>query len=123
MKRHTLHTLFPFIFLSFLLLSIDASAVDTQVLADSLQALYVPFSSVWSPQVKVKQVRVNGNNITVRTNGVLGGIVFTPSELTAMRKQVSLWILGHGRGKVSIYSNTYELGELVPDRLQRRTSK
>ena len=54
MKRHTLHTLFPFIFLSFLLLSIDASAVDTQVLADSLQALYVPFSSVWSPQVKVK---------------------------------------------------------------------
>ena len=123
MKRHTIHTLFPFIFLSFLLLSIDASAVDTQVLADSLQALYVPFSSVWSPQVKVKQVRVNGNNITVRTNGVLGGVVFTPSELTAMRKQVSLWILGHGRGKVSIYSNTYELGELVPDRLQRRKSK
>lgn len=117
MNRYFLSTIFLFFF------TIHTSAVDTQVLADSLQARYVPFSAVWSPRVKVKQVRVNGSSVTVRTNGVLGGVVFTPSELTAMRKQVSLWVLGHPRGKVSIYSNRYELGELVPDRLQKRKSK
>lgn len=121
MRRIRIHL--HYIFFILLLLSAEVSAVDTQVLADSLQARYVPFSAVWSPQVKVKQVRVNGSNVTVRTNGVLGGVVFTPSELADMRKQVSLWVLGHGRGKVSIYSNKYELGELVPDRLQKRKSK
>lgn len=121
MRRIRIHS--HYIFFILLLLSAKVSAVDTQVLADSLQARYVPFSAVWSPQVKVKQVRVNGSNVTVRTNGVLGGVVFTPSELTAMRKQVSQWVLGHPRGKVSIYSNKYELGELVPDRLQKRKSK
>ena len=123
MRLLTKHILPPIIFLLLLLLPADALAVDTQALADSLQARYVPFSSAWSPRVKVKQVRVNGSNITVRTNGVLGGVVFTPSELTAMRKQVSLWVLGHPRGKVSIYTNKYELSELIPDRLQRRKSK
>ena len=117
MNRYFFSTTFLFFF------TIHTLAVDTQVLADSLQARYVPFSEVWSPKVKVKQVRVNGNNVTVRTNGVLGGVVFTPSELVALRKQVSLWVLGHPRGKVSIYSRKYELSELIPDRLQRRKSK
>ena len=87
MNRYFFSTIFLFFF------TIHTLAVDTQVLADSLQARYVPFSEVWSPKVKVKQVRVNGNNVTVRTNGVLGGVVFTPSELVALRKQVSLWVL------------------------------
>ena len=100
-----------------------AYAVDTQALADSLQARYVPFSAVWSPCVKVKQVRVKGNSVTVRTNGTLGGVVFTPGELAEMRKQVSMWVLGHPKGKISVYSNKYELGELVPDRLQKRKEK
>ncbi|MGN0234752.1 MAG: hypothetical protein ACI4BD_00335 [Paludibacteraceae bacterium] len=121
MRRTRINSLY--ILFAFLLLSADVLAVDTQALADSLQARYVPFSAVWSPQVKVKQVRVNGTNVTVRTNGVLGGVVFSPAELTAMRRQVSLWVLGHGRGKVSIYSNKYELGELLPDRLQKRKGK
>ena len=121
MRRFHIHSLY--IFFTLLLFSVKVLAVDTQVLADSLQARYVPFSSVWSPQVKVKQVRVNGSSVTVRTNGVLGGIVFSPSDLVALRKQVSLWVLGHPRGKVSIYSNKYELGELLPDRLQKRKSK
>ena len=116
MKRYTRHTLPPLLFLLFLLLPAEVSAVDTQVLADSLQARYVPFSAVWSPRAKVKQVRVNGSNVTVRTNGVLGGVVFTPSELTAMRKQVSMWVFGHPRGKVSIYSNKDELSEPIPHR-------
>lgn len=117
MNRYFLSTIFLFFF------TIHTLAVDTQVLADSLQARYVPFSSAWSPRVKVKQVRVNGSSVTVRTNGVLGGVVFSPSELAEMRKQVSRWVLGHPRGKVSIYSNKYELSELIPDRLQKRKSK
>ena len=121
MRRFYFFSLY-FLFV-FLCLSSSALAVDTQALADSLQAWYVPFSDVWSPRVKVKQVRVNGSNITVHSNGVLGGVVFTPSELTALRKKVSILVLGHERGKVSVYSNKYELGELIPDRLQKRKNK
>ena len=121
MRRSYFFSLY-FLFV-FLCLSSSALAVDTQALADSLQAWYVPFSDVWSPRVKVKQVRVNGSNITVHSNGVLGGVVFTPSELTALRKKVSILVLGHERGKVSVYSNKYELGELIPDRLQKRKNK
>ena len=120
--RHSYFFSLYFLFV-FLCLSSSALAVDTQALADSLQAWYVPFSDVWSPRVKVKQVRVNGSNITVRSNGVLGGVVFTPSELTVLRKKVSILVLGHERGKVSVYSNKYELGELIPDRLQKRKNK
>lgn len=120
--RHSYFFSLYFLFV-FLCLSSNALAVDTQALADSLQAWYVPFSDVWSPRVKVKQVRVNGSNITVHSNGVLGGVVFTPSELTALRKKVSILVLGHERGKVSVYSNKYELGELIPDRLQKRKNK
>ena len=121
MRRSYFFSLY-FLFV-FLCLSSSALAVDTQALADSLQAWYVPFSDVWSPRVKVKQVRVNGSNITVHSNGVLGGVVLTPSELTALRKKVSILVLGHERGKVSVYSNKYELGELIPDRLQKRKNK
>ena len=106
-----------------LLASGNLYATDTQALADSLQARYIPFSTVWSPKVKVRQVRVKGNSVTVRSNGTLGAVVFTPKELTEMRKQVSQWVLGHGKGNVSIYSGRYELGELVPNRLQKRKER
>lgn len=90
-----------------------------QQLADSLQT-YTGFSTLWAPAVRVTQVRVNGNNITVRTNNTLSGVAFTPSQLREVRRHISRMVLGHERGNVSIYSGKYELGELLTERVAPR---
>lgn len=94
-----------------------------QELEDSLNVRYNPFSTAWSAPIRVRQMRVNGVNITIRTNNTLSGIVFSPDELRDLRRQISLWLLGNERGKVTVYTGRYELGELIPDRLQRRKDK
>ena len=46
------------------------SQIGMQELGDSLMA-YTGFSRLWSPSVRVKQLRVSGNNVSVRTNQTL----------------------------------------------------
>ncbi len=136
MKKPLQHILF------ILILILPAAATETYAigmreLGDSLNLYYNRFfflvagdsaslqrsATVWAPPVRVKQLRVNGNSVVVRTNGTLGGIVFTSEELKRMRNDVSRWVLGNARGKVQIYSDKYELAELVPARLQKRKEK
>lgn len=93
--------------------------IGMRELADSLNQ-YTRFSTLWAPAVRVKQLRINGNTITVRTNTTLSGVAFTPAQLQEIRKNVSLWVLGHKKGKVSIYSGDYELGSLLTDRVHPR---
>ncbi len=92
-------------------------------LQDSLNTYYNPFCTQWSAPIRVKQLRTNGNTIVLRTNATLGGVPFSPDELTALRRQISLWVLGNTTGKVTIYAGGYELGELVPNRLKKRKDK
>lgn len=137
-KRHLLYILCTWLAIC---VSAPARAINVKELADSLNLHYNRFyypkttagdtiapvlarsATVWVPPVRVRQMRVNGNTVTVRTNATLGGVVFTPEELKQMRRDVSKWVLGHERGKVSIYSEKYELAELVPTRLQKRKEK
>ena len=92
---------------------LTAAAVSYQQLADSLTA-YTGFSSVWSPAVHITAMVVKGNNVTIRTNKVLAGLSLSEPELKQLRRQVSTWVLGHPNGKIRIYSDNYELGELAP---------
>ena len=136
MKKQLQHILF------LLILILPAAATETYAigmreLGDSLNLYYNRFffpaagdsaslqrsATVWAPPVRVRQLRVNGSTVVVRTNGTLGGIVFTPEELKRMRSDVSRWVSGNGRGKVQIYSDKYELAELIPARLQKRKEK
>lgn len=137
-KRHLLYILCTWLAIC---VSDPACAINVKELADSLNLHYNRFfypktpagdtiapvlarsATVWVPPVRVRQMRVNGSTVTVRTNATLGGVVFTPEELKQMRRDVSRWVLGHERGKVSIYSEKYELAELVPTRLQKRKEK
>lgn len=103
--------------------SLSAHCLSINELQDSLNTYYNPFLVQWSAPIRVKQLRTNGNTIVVRTNATLSGIPFSPDELKALRRQVSLWVLGNTQGKVTIYTGGYELGELFPDRMLSRKEK
>ncbi|MCI5681320.1 MAG: hypothetical protein MR293_05040 [Bacteroidales bacterium] len=123
-----------------------AMAISTERLADSLNLhyntmyfhdVYVgdslvhcvnPSAKQWGAnKIRVKSLRVNGNSVRVNTDMILGYMVFSESELKAMRSDVSLWVLGNKKGNVKIYSKTecgtYELSELVPARLRQQKRK
>ena len=88
--------------------------IGMQELADSLTE-YTGFSPVWSPAVRVKQLRVNGNNVTVRTNTTLRDVRWTPESIKDIKRKVSNWVLGHERGKVTILSANTNIETLVTE--------
>ncbi len=81
-------------------------------LGDSLFA-YTGFSRVWSPAVRVKQMRINGNNVVLKTNGTLRDYRWTPESIKDIQRKVSLWTLGHENGKVTVYSSNTDIETLV----------
>ena len=103
--------LFVLCLLSFALCPAHA-AISMQELSDSLMS-YTGFSQVWAPPVKVKNMRVNGNDITLKTNGTLRDYRWTPEQLTELKRKVSLWTLGHEKGNIAIFSNGTDIETLV----------
>lgn len=93
-------------------LSAAQAPVGMRALGDSLMA-YTGFSPVWSPSVKVKRMRVDGNTITIETNAILSHYNWTPANVKDVKRQVSLWLLGHKKGEVTIYTDNYEIGQLI----------
>lgn len=85
-----------------------------QELGDSLTA-WTGFSRVWSPPVRIKQMRVSGANVTLHTNATLKDVRWTPDNLAELKRKVSLWTLGHPNGKVTIYSSKTDIGTLVTE--------
>ncbi len=90
------------------------ATIGMRELGDSLTA-YIGFSSVWSPAVHVKQLRVDGKTVTVRTNATLHDVRWTPQNLAEVKRQVSRWVLGHSNGKVNILTGKTAIDELVTD--------
>ena len=83
-------------------------------LEDSLYAL-TGFSPMWCSPVRVKSLRVNGDNIAVYTNATLNGVRWTKEELYRFNSHVSQWVLGNNKGKVTIYTNRQPVNELITD--------
>lgn len=86
--------------------------IGMQELADSLTA-YTGFSRVWSPAVRVKNMRVSGNSVTLRTNATLKDMRWTPDNVAEIKRKVSLWVLGHEHGNITIYSANSDIETLV----------
>ena len=103
-----------FLLYALLVLPSTQAAVTMESLGDSLTA-YTGFSPLWSPPVKVKHLRVNGNKVTVRTNATLGGISWTPERVKELNRLVSRWVLGHEKGTVTVISGRQTLEELITD--------
>ncbi len=89
-------------------------AIGVDELADSLTAL-TGFSRAWCPPVKIKSLRVNGNNISIQTNNILSGVRWTKEEVNRYNLKVSQWVLGNNQGKVTIYTNRQPINELITD--------
>lgn len=90
------------------------SQIGMRELGDSLMA-YTGFSRLWSPAVRVKQLRVSGNNVSVRTNQTLHDFRWTEENLDRLCRKVSLWTLGHENGKVTIYAGQTDVRTLITD--------
>ena len=88
--------------------------ISLQELGDSL-FMFTGFSRVWSPTVRVKHMRVNGKNVTLHTNATLKDVRWTPQNIKEIKRQVSLWTLGHENGKVTIYSGKTDIESLVTE--------
>lgn len=101
------------IVLSLFALSAKAQG-ELQTLGDSLTA-FTGFSSVWSPAVRVKSMRVNGNSILLKTNATLKDVHWTPKQIADVKRKVSRWVLGHENGNVTIYSAKTDIETLVTD--------
>ena len=109
------HKIILFLFLA---ATISLSAQKLQRLSDSLTVYVKQYADVGI--VEVKSCREKGERIEVRTNPVLSYVSFSPAELQALREQVSLWVRGDKRGKVSLYSDGHELSELLTSRFRSR---
>ncbi len=88
------------------------AAISMQELSDSLMA-YTGFSPVWAPPVRVKNMRIDGNNVTLRTNATLRDYRWTPEQIADVKRKVSMWIFGHEKGNIAIFSNGTDIETLV----------
>jgi len=109
-----------FCFISLLLCPAKAQ-IGMQELGDSLTA-YTGFSRVWSPPVRVKQLRVSGKRITLRTNKTLRDVRWTPENVADIKGRISMWVLGNTKGEVTILSGNTNIENLITD-CARQTAK
>ena len=69
------------IILLFLCADIAQATIGMQELSDSLMN-YTGFSRIWSPTVRVRKMRVDGNHIVIHTNATLSGVRWTEEKAT-----------------------------------------
>lgn len=100
--------------------TISTYAIDKQVLADTLTQ--IAQSHAYVGKVTVSRIRVRNSHIHVYTNATLSHISFTASEVRDIRSLVSQLVLGNNQGKVTIYSENMELGELITNLHKTRPS-
>ena len=101
------------------LLTLAGYAVDLHVLADSLDN-WADFKLGCIPKVRVTQLKTKDNQIWVYTNKTLSGLSLSPKEIASLRSKVSKWVTGKDTAQVTIYSDGFELNELVTERFQPR---
>ena len=70
-------------------------------------------SRAYTSNVTVSRVRVRNSQVFIYTNRTLSQVSLSNSEVRDLRLLVSQMILGNNQGKVSIYTDGYEVGELV----------
>lgn len=102
------------LFCSLLFCSAAYAQIGMQELGDSLMA-WTGFSRVWSPSVRVKQMRINGNHVMLKTNLTLRDVRWTPENVAELKRKVSAWTLGHEKGRVTIYSGQTDIESLITE--------
>ena len=99
-------------------MGITAYALNKQTLADTLTAY--ARSKAYVSEVEVQRLRVKNQLVWVYTNGTLGQLSLTPTDVRDLRLLISQMVLGHNQGKVTLYTGDYEIGELVTSLYRHR---
>lgn len=99
------------IIILFLTISVKMSAIPMNALSDSL-TIYANQKAIVG-KVTVKHIRTSGNTAKIQTCPALSFLSLSPEELRDLRQKVSMLVFGTPNGTVNIYSDGYELGELV----------
>ena len=99
-------------------LGLQAMAIDKQALADTLTAFV--HERAFAESVKVSNIRVKNQFITVYTNKALSVVSLSDNDVRNLRLLVSQMVLGNNQGKVTIYTDGYEIGELVTSLYRHR---
>lgn len=94
--------------------------IGIRQLGDSLMA-YTGFSRVWSPVVRVKNMRINEDNVTLHTNVTLRDYRWTPDNIADIKRKVSQWTLGHPDGNVTIFSAGTDIETLITECAKTKT--
>lgn len=110
-----------FILLASLFMSGAAEAITNAELSDSLYQYGKQYA--YLGYVQVKTVRQKGNQIFIKSTGGLEDLSLSPAEIQQLREQCSLWIRGDKKGKVTIYVDNKEIGDLVTVRYKARNPK
>lgn len=101
-------------------LTAQAGRINVNELGDSLTAIVQSKAHVG--RVVVKNYRQHGDNIWVYTNSTIHDVAWSAQEIRQLRGQISLWVRGDKQGKVTIYSDKQEIGELVTARYKVRNA-
>ena len=107
-----------FILLMLCSISWQAFAIDKQQLTDTLNAFVK--ERAYTESVKVSNIRVRNQFVHVYTNKALSTISLSDSDVRDLRLLVSQMVYGHSQGKVTIYTDGYEIGELVTSLYRHR---
>lgn len=102
-----------------LLISVSSSAVDMHALADSLDN-FAGFNLGCIPRVKVTQLKTRDNQVFLYTNKTLAGLSLSEKDVAELRLKVSKWVTGTTNAQVTIYSDGFELNELITERFKPR---
>ena len=97
---------------------LHAHAIDQQALSDTLTAFVK--ERAFAESVKVSNIRVNNQFVTLYTNKALSVVSLSENEVRDLRLLVSHMVLGNNQGKVTIYTDGYEIEELVTSRYRHR---
>ena len=108
--------------LGFVFITPAHAVLGMQELGDSL-FVWTGFSRVWSPNVRIKQMRVDGDKVTIRTNATLKDVHWTPENIAEIKRKVSRWTLGHENGKVTIYTAKTDIESLITECAKAQSTK
>ena len=100
------------IILLFLCANSAQATIGMQELSDSLMN-YTGFSRIWSPNVRVKKMRVDGNHIVIHTNATLSGVQWSEEKAKEIEQKISWLVLGHTNGKVQVYTQKTNIRDLI----------
>ena len=98
--------------------AVQALAIDKQALSDTLTAFV--HERAFAESVKVSNIRVKNQFVTLYTNKALSVVSLNESEVRDLRLLISQLVLGNTQGKVTIYTDGYEIGDLVTSLYRHR---